>query len=188
MPNTSDIKYRYKVNEITREYWSKNMSLTGLVFRWFYETAARGKSYDDLLQKLERNEAVTHKRMLNGSSIAFNRERSAHVIGIERWAAHRLRVLLGEPLVIDEYDGYAPSKELSMEELAGEFLQTRAETKALVRELQQRGIPITQTVKHNEVGDLSAGGWLFYIENHTGRETSFLMQRRQKPEQDTVRS
>ena len=75
---------------------------------------------------------------------------------------------------MDEYDGYAPSEHLSMEELAAEFKQTRATTTALVHELQGRGIPLSAKVKHNEAGDLSLGGWLFYIENHTGRETAIL--------------
>jgi hypothetical protein len=156
---------------------------SGTLFRLFYEWAAKGKSFEDLLRKLEKNEAVTYKRMVNATASDFNHERAAHVIGIERWAAHRLRALLGDELVIDEYDGYRPSTQLSMAELAEEFRQTRAATIALVHELQNKGIPLTDTVKHNEVGDLSAGGWLFYIENHTGRETVFLAQQRHKVEQ-----
>jgi hypothetical protein len=162
------------------------MSLNGFFFRTFYEWAAKGRTYERLLEQFEKNEHVTHARMVNATSIGFNRERAAHVIGIERWAAHRLRVLLGEPLVIDEYDGYAPNSELSMDELAKEFKQTRAATKALVRELQNNGIVLTQTVKHNEVGDLSLGGWLFYIENHTGRETAFLIKRQKHKEKQAT--
>jgi hypothetical protein len=153
------------------------MSLNGILSRWFYEWAARDKSYEELVQKLHKNEAATYSRMMNANEISFNRARAAHVIGIERWSAQRLRVLLGEPLVIDEYDGYAPSDQLSMAELAKEFKQTRAATIALVRELQNKGVDLSCTVIHNDVGDLSAGGWLFYIENHTGRETLALIPR-----------
>lgn len=153
------------------------MSLSSRLLRWYYERAARNQGYADHIQRLQNNEAVTHARMSNAFNIAFNRARAAHVIGIERWASHRLRVLLGEPLVMDEYDGYAPSVQLSMAELAREFKETRAATLALVHELQEKGIDLSRTVKHNEVGDLSAGGWLFYIENHTGRETVALLQR-----------
>lgn len=152
------------------------MSLIGKVFYWFYEWKAKGRSYADLLAQFEQNQTVVTPRMEEAKDMAFNRSRAVHVIGIERWGTHRLRVLLGEPLVMDEYDGYAPSKELSMGELAEEFTKTRTETLALIRELQANGINLDQTVKHNEVGDLSLRGWLFYLENHMGRETTVLMR------------
>lgn len=164
------------------------MSLSGILFRGFYEVAARGKGYEDFLQKLQKNETTVYHRMIHASDSTFNRTRAIHVIGIERWSAHRLRVLLGEPLIIDEYDGYAPSEQLSMAELAEEFKQTREATIALVHELQDKGIALTQTVIHNEVGNLSLGGWLFYIENHTGRETMLMSQPRQKQEKEAANS
>lgn len=151
------------------------MSLFGTLSRWFYELAARGKSYDDLVQKLQKTEATVYSRLENASDNTINRARAVHVIGIERWSAHRLRVLLGEPLILDEYDGYAPSDQLSIEELANVFKQTRAATIALAHELRSKGVVIARTVRHNEVGDLSAGGWLFYIDNHTYRETVILV-------------
>src|SRR5688500_2999838 len=107
------------------------MSLFGTLSRWFYELAVRGKSYDDLVQKLQKTEATVYSRLENASDSSINRARAVHVIGIERWSAHRLRVLLGEPLILDEYDGYAPSDHFSMEELASAFKQTRAATIAL---------------------------------------------------------
>jgi hypothetical protein len=162
------------------------MSLSGIFFRGFYEVAAKGKGYEDFLQKLQKNETTVYQRMINATDSTFNRTRAAHVIGIERWSAHRLRVLLGEPLIVDEYDGYAPSEQLSMVELAEEFKQTRDATIALVRELQNKGIALTQTVMHNEVGNLSLGGWLFYIENHTGRETMLMIQQRHNKEKETA--
>src|SRR5687767_7286836 len=107
------------------------MSLTGFFFRLFYEWAGRGKSYDDFLDKLEDTGQVVHARILNATALDFNRSRAVHVIGIERWGTRRLRVALGEPLVLDEYDGYAPHEALSMVQLADEFLQTRAATIAV---------------------------------------------------------
>lgn len=161
------------------------MSLIGFFFRTFYETAAKKHSYESLLQQLEENKQKVYERMSNARPSTFNRSRAAHVIGIERWGIQRLRVLLGEPLVIDEYDGYAPSEQLTMEQFAEAFMKTRAETMNVVRELQRRGVALTQTVKHNEVGDLSARGWIFYLENHMGRETMLLApqgsQNKEKP-------
>lgn len=155
------------------------MSLTATVMPAFYEWAAKGQSYEDLQRRLQRNEATTYKRMVNATDFSYNHKSAAHVIGIERWATQRLRVLLGAPLVMDEYDGYAPSKELSMPELAEEFKRTREETKALLSELQRNGVELTRTVAHNEFGEMSLRAWIFYIENHTGRETAMTIQRRQ---------
>ena len=152
------------------------MSLMGIGFRLFYEWAAKGRNYEHFLAQFHKNETVTYRRMSNAANSTFNRKRAVHVIGIERWAAHRLRFLLGEPLVMDEYDGYAPGEALSMVELAEEFRTTRAATVALVHELQNKGISLDQKVKHNEAGDLTLGAWLFYMENHMGRETAFLTQ------------
>jgi hypothetical protein len=153
------------------------MFLRGIALRLHAEWEAKGKSYEELLQRLQKNERTTHERLLNAAELTWNRVRASHVIGIERWGAHRLRTLLGEPLILDEYDGYAPSEEMSMEKLAAEFKRTRAATKALVRELQHKGISLSQTAKHNELGDLSAGGWLVYLSSHTGRETLSLLPR-----------
>ena len=61
------------------------MSFTGFFFRLFYEWAARGKSYDALLEKLEATGRVCHERLLNATEMALNRSRGVHVIGIERW-------------------------------------------------------------------------------------------------------
>jgi hypothetical protein len=151
------------------------MSLNGIFLRWFAERGAKDKTYQELIQLLQENESTTLARLLNASDMGVNRKRAAHVIGIERWSAHRMRTLLGEPLVMDEYDGYAPSAELNMERLAGEFKVTRASTIALVRELEAKGIALSQTAKHNELGDLSAGGWIVYVSSHTGRETIALI-------------
>jgi len=43
------------------------------------------------------------------------------VIGIERWGQRRLRMLLGEPPVSDEYDSYRPGEDLSMPALRDAF-------------------------------------------------------------------
>jgi len=33
-------------------------------------------------------------------------------------------------------------------------------------------VPATAAVPHNDLGDLSARGWLFYLDNHSTREAS----------------
>jgi hypothetical protein len=151
-------------------------SLNKLFTRPYIEWGARGKSYSDLLQRLQDNETATYKRFANATDVELNRSRASHIIGIERWSAHRMRTLLGEPLVIDEYDGYRPGDDLSMDELAEAYRQTRAATYALIRELQVKGVALSQRVWHNELGDISLGAWIVYISSHAGRETLALLQ------------
>jgi hypothetical protein len=141
---------------------------------WFYERIAKGKSYEEMIQRLQRNETTIAARMTKAKETSYNRKQTIHVIGIERWSCHRLHVLLGEPLVMDEYDGYAPSAESTMTELVPQFKQTRAATITLAHELQDKEVPITAKVIHNGVGELTVGAWLFYIENHTGRDTALM--------------
>jgi hypothetical protein len=150
------------------------MSLFGKIFRFITEWDARGKDYPDLLARLQKNEEKSLPRFANAPDAPGNRARASHIIGIENWGQSRLRVLLGKPLVMDEYDGYAPSTDLTTAELAKEFEKTRATTKEIVRELQAKGVSPTATVKHNEIGDISAAGWVVYISAHTGRETNLL--------------
>lgn len=164
------------------------MSLSGKFLHWHAEHGAKSKSYQELVERLQENGNTTLSRLLRASDSSFNRKRVVHVIGIERWSAHRMRTLLGEPLVMDEYDGYAPSAELPMAELATAFKETRATTIALLREFEAKGIALSQTAKHNELGDLSAGGWVVYISAHTGRETIGLTSNRHTKAQKAVES
>jgi hypothetical protein len=150
------------------------MSFFGTMLRSASERDAQGDSYGDLLERLDKNEAESLPRFENAEDTVVNRARARHIIGIERWGQSRLRTLLGEPLVMDEYDGYQPSPDLTTTELAIEFQRTRAATKAIIQELQEKGVSLSQTAKHNELGDISARAWIAYISNHTGRESRIL--------------
>ncbi len=95
-----------------------------------------------------------------------------HITGIEAWGQSRLRVLLGAPLQVDEYDAYAPGVELDVAPLRAAFAATRDATVALVRQLADAHVDDTQTVVHNSFGPLTARGWLAYLESHATREAS----------------
>jgi hypothetical protein len=150
------------------------MSLLGAILRSASERNAKGDNYEDLIERLDKNEVKCLPRFANAADTITNRARAAHIIGIERWGQSRLRTLLGEPLVMDEYDGYAPSTDLTTSELAAEFTRTRAVTKAIVKEHQENGVSLSKTAKHNELGDISARAWIAYITNHTDRESRVL--------------
>lgn len=146
------------------------MSLFGTVQRVWMERSAKGKSYADLAEGLERDRPLVAEKFRGAKDSARNREAACHIIGIERWGQRRLRTLLGEPLVLDEYDGYRPDTSRTMAELADDFERARQESLALVQTLQAQGVPLTQTVVHNESGPMSVGAWLAYLRSHARRE------------------
>ena len=112
------------------------------------------------------------RQLAAAANTPTNREQAVHLIGIERWGQRRLRVLLGEPLVLDEYDGYRPANSKGLPALASAFRTARADTVALVGRLQSAGVAPTATVPHNGMGDLTVRGWLSYLEAHAARESS----------------
>lgn len=150
------------------------MSIFGTAQRYWMEWRANGKSYAELARSLQAGGEVVTRRFQTGSDSTANRKTASHIVGIERWGQQRLRSLLGEPLVMDEYDGYRPGPDCTLRELAAEFPETRRATLALLHTLEERNIALTQTVPHNESGLMSVGAWFVYFENHAGRESRFV--------------
>ena len=134
------------------------------------ENASTKQTFDALIADLQSGGVKLNTTLAQKPDADKNRSTLAHIIGIERWGQHRLRSLLGEPLVIDEYDGYCPAKTTSWPELVKLFATTRAESVTLAQNLQQRGIGKSVTVPHNSFGDLSVGAWLSYLTAHASRE------------------
>ena len=109
-------------------------------------------------------------QMDTASDTPANRDRAGHVIGIERWSQRRLRTLLGEPLLMDEYDSYRPAADQPLKTLGALFKSTRQGTLDLVQELGKISGVESETVPHNEMGNLTVRGWLVYILSHAARE------------------
>lgn len=102
-------------------------------------------------------------------------QQAGHVIGIERWCQSRLRVFLGEPLRMDEYDGYRPGPELQdMSALAEAFAQARTESVALLDEILAAGVDEETRVPHNDFGPLSLRRWVGYLHMHANFESKRL--------------
>jgi hypothetical protein len=150
------------------------MSLMGKVLHMVIELQARNKSLNQLTRVLSQSGDRVASRLAGAANTPTNRELAAHLIGIERWGQRRLRVLLGEPLVIDEYDGYRPADSKGIPALVSTFRTTRADTLGLVTRLQSARVAPTATVPHNDMGDLTVRGWLSYLETHAAREASRL--------------
>ncbi len=102
-----------------------------------------------------------------------NRRLISHIVGIERWGQQRLRAALGEPLVIDEYDGYRPPHAATLAELQADFAATRHDTVALTHALDAAGVEAVR-VPHNQIGNLSVRSWLGYLNIHANWEAKKL--------------
>ena len=142
----------------------------GLVRRPLAEVHARGNDIEDLADELETSGHDMMRRMEGKPDTNGNREAVAHWIGIERWGQRRLKVTLGEPLVMDEHYPYKPEGEKSFEELTKVFAETRKDTVALARTLDEAGVDPDGTVPHNDLGDLTVRGWLAYLIQHPDQE------------------
>ena len=80
----------------------------------------------------------------------------------------------GEPLVLDSYRGYRLPEGSDMATLRHAFSETRRDTRGLVSELGSADPTLKTMVRHNDLGELSVGGWLAYLGGHAKREVGRL--------------
>lgn len=146
------------------------MSFIGNILRFFMERGAKQKSLEELIAELQQAESDVLARMDSAADSPRNREVARHVIMIECWGQRRLQTLLGEPLLQDESDAYAPDSTLTLDQLREKFVQTRQETIVLANQLKAAGGDKTQTAFHNDAGDMTLGAWLVYLRGHASRE------------------
>ena len=145
----------------------------GLVVGLMIERPARKQRFDDIIADLETTGRRIADRIRRASPRKLNVRQVRHAIGIERWSQRRLRVALGEPPTLDEYDGYQPSEDADWDTLLAEWEATRRETVALARTLAERPTDDVR-IRHNQMGPLSVRGWLIYLSRHATRETFFI--------------
>lgn len=104
------------------------MSWIGTAIAYVVEHQAGGKTVDELIAKLAASGAAVAERMARAADTPGNRDVAAHIIGIERWGARRLRTALGDVALADEYDGYRPGMEQDMAAMAEAFAEAREQT------------------------------------------------------------
>ncbi len=150
------------------------MGLIDSLMRRVFERDGNKHSLSAWPGVLAQSGAVVDNRFSSARPTDKNAAVGAHVIGIERWGQSRLRVFLGEPLVMDEYDGYRPPDDMTVTEMITLFRETRAETVHLAESLAKSSVPDTAVVPHNQAGDLTVRGWLAYLDGHSTRESSRL--------------
>lgn len=142
----------------------------GRVLRRFMERQARGRDWSELAENLAAAGDDLAKRMRDAPDTPHNREVAQHIVGIERWGQRRLRVALGQPFVLDGHRPYRLPDDTAMQALAEAFAGTRTDTVALARELEAEGVGRGRQVRHNDLGDLTLGAWLAYLDGHARRE------------------
>ncbi len=146
----------------------------GRVLRPIIERQAKGRSVHEFMGSLERSGEEVAKRLRDAPDTPHNREVANHVVGIERWGQRRLRVALGEPPLLDSYRSYRLPEGVNLEALRSAFTDTRRDTVELARELGFTDPKAQTKVRHNDLGELSIGGWLAYLEGHAKRESTRL--------------
>lgn len=145
--------------------------IVGFALKHLVEGPAQKQSLGELAAAMEKSAQTVEARLASKQDSERNRNVLRHIIGIERWGQKRLRVALGETLVIDEYDGYQPALGTPWATLRSEFQSTRQATLALIREMEQAGVQHSARVHHNDLGEVSPHGWLRYLDSHATRET-----------------
>ncbi len=146
----------------------------GSVLRRVVEKQARGRGFRDLAGSLAESGDDLALRMRDAPDTPDNREAVQHIVGIERWGQRRLRVALGEPFVLDGHRPYRPAEDAPLRDLCEAFVGTRSDTVALARELEAEGVDAGLQVRHNDLGELTLGAWLAYLDGHARREARRL--------------
>ena len=131
----------------------------------FLERPFRDLGAAQMAERLEMDGRKLEHTFAAAKDTDYNRKLLSHITGIERWGQSRLRVALGEPLAMDEYDGYRPPREASWAELQEAFRSTRQQTVALAGKLDP-AIAAGVKVPHNQHGPLTVRSWLRYLDMH----------------------
>ncbi len=148
--------------------------LTTTAVRLLLERPGEKLSFAEHVAELERTGGEILRRATAVSGNPANREKLAHITGIERWGQRRLRVFLDLPYIPDEYESYRPAADSHWPELQDAFKAARQDTIQLARELEAHKVNPQVRVVHNQFGELSARGWLVYLRRHAQLESRRL--------------
>ena len=148
-------------------------TLTGAVSGLLLERPFRNKDFAEIAQELDLAGGRLKHTFASAKDNPDNRRLLGHIVGMERWGQSRLRVALGEPLTMDEYDDYRPPRDSTWPALQGAFSETRQQSVALIQQLGQAYIANIK-VPHNQFGPLSVRSWLRYLDLHANLEAKKL--------------
>lgn len=146
------------------------------LFVWgVFERQSKNQTYHTYRQRFEESSAKIQNLIDNAQDTDKSRWELTHVIGMERWMQSRMKVALGEPFTLDEYDGYRPPLAAPWQDLKQAFVTTRQDSCDLSAEFADKNVDGSQKIMHNQFGDLSLKAWmeyaLFHSKGHAGRMT-----------------
>lgn len=145
-------------------------TIMGIAANLLIERPGNARSYAEWKAALAASGATIDQRAAAKDPVRASKV-LRHISGIERWGQRRLRIFLGEPPIADEYDGYRPGSDLTLDAQRAFFRATRTATLALVDQLQAANIGDDATALHNDLGPLTARGWLRYLDMHASLES-----------------
>lgn len=146
------------------------MHPVGYIMRTVFQLQNINKSLAATLRDAEQGGQTIVATLANKADTPQNRQQLRHIIGIERWGQRRLQTMLAAPPIQDEYDSYQPADSLDLAALRDAFNSTRAETLALARAIEQKGVAQSAKANHNMMGDISLNTWLRYLVSHANIE------------------
>lgn len=146
------------------------MNPISMLFKLYFTWQVRNKSLNELISAAEAGGKTIMDNLKDKPDTPANRKQMRHIIGIERWGQRRLKTLLGEPPLTDEYDGYQPAESLDFNALKAEFKSTRAETAKILRTIQKKGLAKTGKALHNGMGEIPITIWAGYLTMHANFE------------------
>lgn len=150
---------------------SAMQKLIGFFLRPYTRRRAREKTLEQVIKELESSRDEIMPRIDRAQDTAANREAINHFIGIERWAANRVRVATGQTkFELDSNRGYRLPDDASLAELQSGFRAAGEETLALAREAQSSSVDVSRRAEHNDLGPLTVIEWFTYIRDHSVRE------------------
>ena len=147
-------------------------SLSHFMGRAYFDKPARKLSLAQHAAELRRSGDDIRARLARAEGNEKQRAKLRHVIGIEKWGQSRLRVFFGDPFASAGHRTHLPPEGAPWSELVRGFGEMRGETVAIAERLAAEN-PAT-TVSHNQFGELSAHGWLRYVNGHALRELGGL--------------
>lgn len=145
---------------------------TSMIVNVMIERPAKRQGLAKVIANLEKTNHHLKTHLGTLADTKTNRNQLRHIIAIEKWGQQRLKVALGEALVLDENHAYKPSEQSSWEELKALYGITRLETLEIAKNLHC--VNLEQTIAHNQLGPLSILGWLRYLNTHAALESKRL--------------
>ena len=149
-------------------FYLRGKRVENVVADLLLELPAQGRSLNKHLESLERSGQALENRLKDLPDTPENREQLRHILSLERWGTNRLRVFAGAAFERDRSSLYRPAEHLDWIELREDFADARFELLEVARSLE--GTLPGLKVEHNQLGLLSRGAWLFYLNAHASLE------------------